>query len=171
METLQDLARRLQSVRDLHSVVRTMKALAAVNIGQFERTAQSVDEYAKTVRLGLMALLRNPRTPLSVRPGPTGPLGGIVFGSDQGMCGRLNEELARMTCTALEKESQRRITLLAVGERVAGSLEDAGFPPTDIYRVPSGTGGIPALVQTLVVDIQHWTQTHGLQEVRLFHPR
>jgi len=35
MEQLETIRRKLQSAKDLHSVVKTMKSLAAVNIRQY----------------------------------------------------------------------------------------------------------------------------------------
>ena len=40
-----------------------MKALAASSIGQYEKAVQSLDEYYRTVELGLTACLRQGWTP------------------------------------------------------------------------------------------------------------
>jgi len=52
MHTLESLKKKIETVTDLLSVVRTMKSLAAVNIRQFERAAHSLEEYSRVVDLG-----------------------------------------------------------------------------------------------------------------------
>ncbi|NCC24034.1 MAG: F0F1 ATP synthase subunit gamma [Deltaproteobacteria bacterium] len=170
MDTLQAIERRLSSVHDLHSIVRTMKALAAVNIAQFEKAARSVDEYAETVELALMAVLRRPDGRVAARPSRPGPLGGVVFGSDQGMCGQLNEDLTGLVLETLARESDRPSSLLVVGERAADRLRDMDLDIGHVFRVPTGVGGFLPLVQRLSVELQAWTEFLGLEEIRLFHP-
>jgi F-type H+-transporting ATPase subunit gamma len=52
METIDLLRRRINSAEDLHSVVRTMKALAAVSIRQYEKAVESLAEYSRAVEGG-----------------------------------------------------------------------------------------------------------------------
>jgi len=53
------LRRKIGSASDLQSVVRTMKALAASNIGQYERSVRALGDYYRTVELGLGACFRD----------------------------------------------------------------------------------------------------------------
>ncbi|MDZ7700429.1 MAG: F0F1 ATP synthase subunit gamma [Deltaproteobacteria bacterium] len=59
METVEDLKRRIRSTEDLQSVVKTMKAMAAVKIRQYEEAVESLQDYARTIELGLRAVLSN----------------------------------------------------------------------------------------------------------------
>ena len=67
-ETTQSLRTKIDRAKDLQSVVRTMKALAASNIGQYEKSVSSLSDYYHTVELGLglcfrkIALMRYPQT-------------------------------------------------------------------------------------------------------------
>src|SRR5690606_12965730 len=97
MQTIEALRKRLETTEDLRSIVRTMKALATVSIRQYEDSVASLAEYARSVNLGMQALLRlrpdavrDVSGPLAVRPGA------IVFGSDQGLCGAFNEQIAEI---------------------------------------------------------------------------
>jgi F0F1-type ATP synthase gamma subunit len=56
--TMQSLRRQIDSAADLAGVVRAMKALAASSIGQYERAVESLDDYYRTVELGLSVCLR-----------------------------------------------------------------------------------------------------------------
>ena len=79
MQTTEDLKRRIRSAEDLLGVVKTMKALAATSIRQYQRAVESLAEYYRTVELGLQIVLRKSRE----TPAPTGAkaawLGAIVF--------------------------------------------------------------------------------------------
>ena len=58
METQESLRRKLSGAEDLKSVVRTMKAVAASNIGQYEMAVGSLGDYYRTVSLGTIVYLR-----------------------------------------------------------------------------------------------------------------
>ncbi len=57
-DTAASLRRKIASAGDLESVVRTMKAMAAASIGQYENAVRSLDDYYRTVQLGLAACFR-----------------------------------------------------------------------------------------------------------------
>ena len=47
------LRRKIRGAGDLQSVVRTMKAVAASSIGQYEKSVLALADYNRTVELGL----------------------------------------------------------------------------------------------------------------------
>ena len=57
-DTSASLRRKIGSAGDLQSVVRTMKALAASSIGQYEKSVRALADYYRTVELGLSLCLR-----------------------------------------------------------------------------------------------------------------
>ena len=91
-ETTASLTRKISSAGDLQSVVRTMKALAASSIGQYDKSVRALGDYYRTVELGLGACFREskPPPPVVIRKGQsdTGAIGAVVFGSDQGFVGQ-----------------------------------------------------------------------------------
>ena len=95
METLETLSEMLETTGDIQSIVRTMKALSAVSIRQYEQAEAAMSGYEQTIDLGLTALLTTRRAqglplPATVRrESPREAL--IVIGSDRGLCGRYNE--------------------------------------------------------------------------------
>ena len=58
-DTLASLRRKIGGAGDLKSVVRSMKALAASSIGQYEKSVLALADYDRTVELGLAVCLRN----------------------------------------------------------------------------------------------------------------
>ena len=138
-DTSESLRRQISSAGDLQSVVRTMKALAASSIGQYEQSVRALGEYYRTVELGLTACFRQGGQ--DVAPVESGSsdhaaaIGAIVFGSDQGLVGQFNDVVADYAIDALARlPGQPRIW--AVGERVQSRLVDAGMPVVGLFEVP-----------------------------------
>ena len=57
-ETTVSLRRKIGAAGDVQSVVRTMKAVAASSIGQYEKSVLALADYYRTVELGLGACSR-----------------------------------------------------------------------------------------------------------------
>ena len=58
MQTLETVKRKLESAEDLQSVVKTMKAMAAVSIRQYEEAVESLEQYNRTIDMGFQIALR-----------------------------------------------------------------------------------------------------------------
>jgi len=175
VETIEDLKRRIASTEDLQSVVKTMKAMAAVKIRQFERAVEALSEYNRTVEMGLRVVLRGrPGIMVGARAGSRNRLGAVVFGSDQGMCGQLNDQIVAHAVSRMDqipeiaKENRR---VLAVGRRAGGRLEDAGQPVEGLMPVPSSVDGILPRVHELLDRIETWNREEGLDLIFLYYSR
>ncbi len=118
-DTLASLRRKIDGAGDLEAVVRSMKALAAASIGQYERSVAALADYYRTVELGLavcikvVGTLRVPSEPAAMHATVTA----IVFGSDQGLVGQFNEVLADFAVKALAALPGEK-SVWAVGERM-----------------------------------------------------
>ncbi len=97
-ESTASLRHKIDGAGELQSVVRTMKAMAASSIGQYERSVHALADYYRTVELGLVACLREdapaPMHPERKSRTVAGPIGAVVFGSDQGLVGQFNDVVA-----------------------------------------------------------------------------
>lgn len=168
METVEAVKSRIRTTEDLQSVVKTMKALAAVNIRHYEKAAESLTDYSRTIELGLQAVLRDRSgSAFQTREAPMLRVGVIVFGSDQGMCGQLNDrvvERMREECRRLDVQPD---AVLAIGVRVAGRLEDAGHPAERTLPVPGSTSAIGWSVQEILLHIDAWHAERGIDTVLL----
>ncbi len=172
MQSLESLKRQIHTAEDLHSVVKTMKALAAVNIRQLERAVDSLTDYNRTVELGFRVLLRHqPATRITARAVPRGRLGVIVFGSDQGMCGQLNDQITRYASQQLDEANSvadERV-VLAVGARAASRMEDEGYQVESLHSIPSSIAGITRSVQQLLMHIEAWYTRHEIGRAVLYY--
>ena len=175
METLEELKQRIESTKDLQSVVKTMKALAAVRIRQFERAVESLGDYSETVEMALRVALRDrPHMTVGARPGPKDQLGAVVFGSDQGMCGQLNDQIVAHALDEMGRFSQvahQNRMIMSLGERVRGRLEDADQPVDAALSAPGSVSGITPLVQDILMTIEAWHKERGLDQVFLFYSK
>ncbi|MEE4279819.1 MAG: F0F1 ATP synthase subunit gamma [Halieaceae bacterium] len=172
-DTTASLKRKIDGASDLQSVVRTMKALAASSIGQYEESVRGLADYYRTVQLGLGVCFRNAPTPAMAEPAlarPAGPVGAIVFGSDQGLVGQFNEvitEFAMQTLAGLSGNAQ----VWAVGERVHARLADAGLPAMGLFTVPNSVQAITPLITRIQIEIEMHRGTDDMARVYLFHNR
>ena len=171
METVEILQRQLRAAEELYDLVRTMKVLAAVNMRHLERAVEALADYTRTIELGLHVVLRTMTVlPVSTFRSAHG-LAAIVFGSDQGMCGPLNDRVASYVDQYLKKSSSSTESLhcVAVGERVAARLADAGYRIDTTLSTPSSVSGITARVQDLLVVIDRWYSRGLIQRVMVFY--
>src|ERR1035438_10627043 len=91
-DTTASLRRKIGGAGDLQSVVRTMKAVAASSIGQYERSVSALADFNRAVELGLGACFRETGpAPLMPERKVPGTIGAVVFGSDQGLVGQIND--------------------------------------------------------------------------------
>jgi F-type H+-transporting ATPase subunit gamma len=174
METAETLRRAVAVTTELHSVVKTMKALAGVNIRQYERAAHAVTEYNRTVEMGLqIALQRMPPHAMPPRYAAGRKLGAVVFGSDQGMCGQLNDQVVSHALGALKKLASRHDdqATMAVGVRAASQLEEQGRTVELTVEVPASTTGIGAAVELVLQKIEEWHRARHVEMIALFYAR
>ena len=170
-DTNASLRRKITSAGDLQSVVRTMKALAASSISQYEQSARALTDYYRSVELGLsVCFRRSAPTVLMKGKGRTdeASLGAIVFGSDQGLVGQFNDlvsDFAVQTLTAIPGKPE----VWAVGERVHGRLSDAGLPLVGLFTVPNSVKAISPLVGQILVESESRYSEGKFTELHLFY--
>jgi F-type H+-transporting ATPase subunit gamma len=168
-DTTASLRRKIGGAGDLQSVVRTMKAVAASSIGQYEKSVRALADYYRTVELGLGACFREsgsaPLLPERKRETATGA---VVFGSDQGLVGRFNDVVAEHAVTTLAALPTKP-KVWAVGERVYARLSDAGLPPVGLFTVPSSVKAITPLVGQILVESEARQSQDEITELHLFY--
>jgi F-type H+-transporting ATPase subunit gamma len=168
-DTTASLRRKIVGAGDLQSVVRTMKAVAASSIGQYEKSVLALDDYYRTVELGLAACFREsgPASLIAERKGQpvSDAIGAVVFGSDQGLVGQFNDVVAEYAVKTLV-DLPGKPQVWAVGERVHARLADAGVPLIGLFSVPSSVKAITPLVGQILIESE---KRHGHSEVTELH--
>jgi F-type H+-transporting ATPase subunit gamma len=172
-DNIESLRHKISGGSDLASVVRTMKALAASNISQYERAVVSLEDYFRAVELGLIGCVRQGGS-LTTRIG--GPKLGrttaaiIVLGSDQGLVGQFNLSLANFVRQTLHTK-QEDMMFWAVGERVQLHLQDDGFKLQKVYAVPNSVQAITPLVTQILLELGSPLHQGWPDRIYLFYNR
>jgi F-type H+-transporting ATPase subunit gamma len=123
--------------------------------------------------MGLQIALRDmPDPPVTQAQQDSKRLGAIIFGSDQGMCGQLNDLIVGHATGALARLAVRRPdqAIVAVGQRVASQFEDAGKTVEATVEVPGSTAGIAATVHNILRHVDEWHR-RGTEMVAMFYCR
>lgn len=174
MEQLETLRRRLQSARDLHSVVKTMKTLAAVNIREYEQGVESLKDYFRSIEMGLQILMRNrPERIRLVSPEKEEKLGAVVFGSEQGMVGQFNEKISEFAWKQLNemKVEKKNRTVMALGGKLIGRLEALGVEVEEAIHVFGSMVDINEVNQEVLLKVQEWRLEKKVGRIILFYNR
>jgi F-type H+-transporting ATPase subunit gamma len=173
MQTLEALRKSIATAGELYSVVRTMKGMAAAGIRRFERAVESLADYTRAVELAFQVLMsERPEgvIPAAGAPGEGG-LGAIVFGSDQGMCGRFNSEIAAHVSAELREmgtDAGSR-TVLVVGTRVVPFLEAFGVGTDDEVAPATSLAGVGPLVSEILGKVLEWWTEGSAEKVLVFY--
>jgi F-type H+-transporting ATPase subunit gamma len=151
-----------------------MKALAASQIVQYEKSLHASADYYRIVQLGLSVCFRKSALAgfEAQRRDPKGarPISAVVFGSDQGLVGQFNDiiiDYAVKVLTALPG----KLHVWAVGERVHARLIDAKLQPQGLFGVPTSAKAITPLVEQILVESEMQGEQDEIAELHLFYNR
>jgi F-type H+-transporting ATPase subunit gamma len=171
VQTPEALKRTIRSAQDLLGVVKTMKALAAVSIRQYQRSVESLADYNRTVEMGLQIVLKDRRGAPEPARKHAARLGAIVFGTDQGLCGQFNNIIVQhaveeMNRTEFKKEDR---FFIVVGLKAADILSDMGENVLEVLTQPGSTSGITAMVQDITLLLEDWRFRRSVENMIIFY--
>ena len=177
--TLETLQKQIAGGEDLSSIVRTMKALAATSVRQYEKAAESLDHYYHTVELGLSVVLSSRREFLvDLVLDQHKPIVLMVFGSDHGLAGRFNEQIVSYALEDYWSEEEEKSgafpsgSLIAgVGEQVVNRVRAAGTDPDQCFNMPTSINAITPFIRLLLERVEKWHSREGVERVLLFYNR
>ena len=178
MQNLEALTNQINSIKDLQSVVKTMKALAMVSIRQYQTAVISLTDYYRTVEMGLQILLRHryfSEEPIILPSSFTNPQeirtwGIIIFGSEHGLCGQFNEQIATYALTEIADSgiTPENIIVAVVGDRLIPYLEVGNQPISAQFSSPNCVAAITPMVQEILWIIEDW-QFPKVEKITLFY--
>ena len=170
--TLASMNHKIAGAKDLRTVVRTMKSVAAANIGQYEKSVRALADYDRTVELGLSVYFRkNGSTSLSTNhTKKMNRLVAVVFGSDQGLVGQFNDIVTDYTVKTLATLANKP-QVFAVGERVHSRLMNSELPPVALFDLPNSVGGITPLIGKVLSEAEKDDKNSEVTELHLFYNR
>jgi len=147
-----------------------MKAMAASNIGQYEKSVSALSDCYRTVELGLGACFRKSDSILlkeePKKQTTSVEIAALVFGSDQGLVGRFNDDIADYAIHELGTFPSKP-KVWAVGERVHERLLEAKLSILGVFEVPSSIRTITPLIGQ-ILDESESRESH---ELHLYYNR
>lgn len=156
-QTMASLNRKIKVAGDLQTVVRTMKAMAASRIEQYEKSITSLSDYNRAIELGLGVCMRETLEKTESKSTIDSPMKNkpkgriIVFGSDQGLVGQFNELIVDKANSIIrEREGEQQ--LWTVGEQVRVHIKDAGLDIKGAFQLPSSIHSITPLVGQILIE-------------------
>lgn len=192
-DTTASLVRKIKSAEDLHSVVRTMKAIAGSRITQYENSVRALGDFYGSVELALSVYFRHNTYDSMVDSGylysarthakidlqadiqanpkanpKANILSAVVFGSDQGLVGQFNVVLAEYVAKSL-KDLPGKLEVWAIGERIHERLLAEGLPVTGLFTVPTSVQAIVPLVGRIQVESRMQDIDHQDASFFVFH--
>ncbi|EPR66373.1 F0F1 ATP synthase subunit gamma [Cyclobacterium qasimii] len=174
MDSLESLTRQIKGAKELNTIVRTMKAMAGANIGQYEMAMESLDDYWTNVSLGLVAYLKHiglgtPDTKQKTKNNKAEKsICAIVFGSDQGFVGQFNDALSEYVSKSLSTQ-EGKLEIWTVGVRVPLLLTDMGLTVTKQFNLPNSINATTTLIGSILVQLEENWENGNLDEYYLFH--
>ncbi|MGK7911346.1 MAG: F0F1 ATP synthase subunit gamma [Synechococcus sp.] len=175
--TPEALQANIESVEDLQAIVKTMKALASVSIQHYRKAVESLQDYNRTIEMGLQIVLQQ-HPSLEVSEAGIFPthsasrhVGAIVWGSDRGLCGQFDERIVAFSLERLKLLSidPSQVRFAAVGLRVVPPLEQRGFSVSELFAVPNSVTEIMPAVQDLLLAIEQWRSQQQVEHTLMFY--
>lgn len=173
MDTLEELNRKLEGAKDIKSVVKAMKAMAASRITQYESAVKSLGDYYHTVTLGIKAYLTAEKIQTVIekpvaQQSDDQAICAIVFGSDLGLVGQFNDLISVYLQQSLQSTPGKK-EIWVIGERVQALLADAGLDITKSYPVPGSIDAVTPLIKNILIDIEETRETGNVKQFYIFH--
>jgi len=172
MQMLEAIQRKIESAQDLYSVVKTMKALAAVNIHYHEKAVEAIGAYHQSIEMGFQALLKdNPEILKDPGLRSKGKIGVIVFGSQRGMAGKFNVMVANsfMEWEKAKAFDYAQLKIAVIGERADEQLKEVGYHTTARIDFPESRYHLNSAIQELLVFIDLWRLKEKIDDIYLFY--
>ena len=126
--SIESLLEKIKSATDLQSLVRVMKAIAAVNIREYSAAQKALSEYFLAIELGFQAVLQYGGKEISLKDKKTSSkkIAAIIFTADLGLCGQFNHRVISFFQETLTewKILPDECAILILGEKGKGLLEN-----------------------------------------------
>jgi F-type H+-transporting ATPase subunit gamma len=170
MARIQEIATQIGSLKELNEIVAAIRAMAAVQMQQGQRSLGAIRSYVEIIRGAFAeaaALLSDDgegaAAHLVARPSV------VVFCSEHGFCGAFNEPLIR----AVEDFSRRapECRLIFVGTRGAQRASERGTHPSLTLPMATHTGGVGTAARRVAAELYSMLIAQMITSVEVFYMR
>ncbi len=174
METLDNLKKTLDTSKSIKQVVSTMKALSGANIKKYEKIVKILYTYKSNVELALQAvMMHNDKININelefVGQSKSKKANNlvIVFGSNQGLCGRFNDKIANFVIDDIDNIDNNKV--IVVGERLSMLLSNTKLKIFKTIPVPNSIENISNTIYELLSIIEEEIENKTINKVFLYY--
>ena len=174
METLDNLKKTLDTSKSIKQVVSTMKALSGANIKKYEKIVKILYTYKSNVELALQAvMMHNDKININelefVGQSKNKKANNlvIVFGSNQGLCGRFNDKIANFVIDDIDNIDNNKV--IVVGERLSMLLNNKKLKIFKTIPVPNSIENISNTIYELLSIIEEEIENKTINKVFLYY--
>jgi len=173
METLDSLKKTLNTSKGIKQVATTMKVLSAANIKKYEKVVKVLKAYKDTVELALLGVCAGNRNVnfaelQYAKRTEGGDNLAIVFGSNQGLCGRYNDKMIDFVLNDFSL-SDLNNKVVVVGDRLQMLIEDKKLNIIKTLSIPSSMETTTATIHDIVQLIDSEINSCVVNRVTLYY--
>ena len=151
--TLECISHKLGMAKELHAVVRTMKALSASNLQQYENAVKAMNTYTGNIRRGLWVCMQFLPMQEVQSTNVEHTTVAIVFGSGQGLAGQFNDLIYRESIHLLA-DLQGKKEVWTIGPFLDARFMYVGITTTRQFEVPHALESINYLIQLILTNVE-----------------
>ena len=146
MATLQDIRRRIKSVRGTQQITKAMKMVAAAKLRKAQEKMFAMRPYSAKINsmlvnaigerpLEMHPLLDNnpPKEGENIVTSKEGVIGIIIIASDRGLCGAFNTNIIRTAMDFIDSHSGKEFHLLTIGKKIDRFFRKRDYNIMDSY--------------------------------------
>lgn len=170
MARAQDIAAQINSLKELLEIVAALRAMAAVQMQQSQRSLDAIRNYSDIIRRALAeAATLVPGDGTGAAAATAASPGLVVFCSEHGFCGAFNEPL--ISAAAEASKSEPNLHLIFVGTRGAQRAAERGLPPALILPMATHSGGVTATARQVAAELYRMFIAQTLTSVEVVFTR
>ena len=160
---------RLDNIRAVDPILSALRTVSQGSMQAARKRLYAVERYSKEL-LALRGWLPAGSMP-SAAAAPDAPVLILALGSDRGLCGRFNHDVAARVqeLQMVWEEDGTQVVVWSLGLRLAARLEETGQPPEQQERFARRS--LPAFESAtrLSASLQQEIESGGLRTVHLVH--
>lgn len=170
MEQIETIKRKIKNAKDMKSVVKTMKTLAAVNIRSYEKAVSSLRKYSQTMELGFRILFHHKKNLLKQKLDKEIQTKNnliIAFGSERGMSGKFNKKAAEYCHDFINENglNNKNTTILPVGDRIHYRLKDDYLQEEKAFPIAGSMKEVVPILQKMLIKIEQMQRMKNLEQI------
>jgi len=178
MAGLQDIRRRIRSVKNTQQVTKAMKMISAVKLRKSQESLMALRPYAaklldvvqnvvsRSEELG--ASVHSPIAQAFLAPREEANIRLVVIASDKGLCGGFNANVLKQATAFVQTVPAKLVHLDVVGKRAADWARKLG-QTTDSDHPGVTLAGLPALAQEIATDAARQYEEGTIDALYVIH--